>query len=143
MALEWIRIDWRAYTFVPRCIIYISLFCRFLWPFQHFKFHIISIFLLVREAERLERLKSEINRYLLWVNRWKRHSLTQTKIIINGKYETVKKASNMKQDVKCLEKLTVRWLLQVSLYFGSFHPSTSHFFHWETPEISFTFFISL
>lgn len=89
-ALEWIQIDWRAYAISPRCIIYISLFCRFLWPFQYFKFRIINIFLLVRKAERLERLKSEINGYLLWVNRWKRHSLTQTKIIINGKYETVK-----------------------------------------------------
>lgn len=37
----------------------------------------------------------------------------------------------MKQNVKYIEKLTLRWLLlsaRISLYFGDFHPSTSHFF---------------
>ena len=56
-----------------------------------------------------------------------------------------KKASNMKQNVKYVEKLTLRWLLlspRVSLYFGDFHPSASHFSYWETPQMSFTFFLS-
>lgn len=41
-----------------------------------------------------------------------------------------KEASNMKQNVKYVEKLTLGWLLispRVSLYFDDFHPSTSHF----------------
>lgn len=57
-----------------------------------------------------------------------------------------KKAYNTKQNVKYLEKLMVRLLLlspRVSLYFGDFYPSTFHFSHWETSQLSSTFFISL
>lgn len=54
-----------------------------------------------------------------------------------------KKVSNMKQNVKYVENLTLRYALtpsRVSLYFGDFHHSAFHFSHWETPQISFTFF---
>lgn len=140
-------VDWQAYTSVPRHIIYVSLFGMFLWPFRCFTFCIINIFLLVREAERLERLKSEINGSLYWVNWLKRYSVTQIKIIINGKYETEKSIWNkMKQNAKFIEKLTVRLLLlgpRVSPYFGDFHPSTSHFSHWTALQMSFLFFLPL
>lgn len=93
LAFEWTQIDWHAYPSVPVHVVYISLFC-FLVTFRYFQLCTVNTFNLLRETERLAKLKSEMKGSLHWVNLLKRHSVTVENRRQGKKHQTWNKMSS-------------------------------------------------